>query len=700
MMFDAAHPVAMWSYGLAAAGYGLFSIYLLRRGYFGQGLRAGAMLAAAGLTCLWAASELAFGVGGRPAFFVLGAAIDVLRYGAWFVFLQALVSGEGRIAVRRGLHVIGVGLIGTGLGLHATRAFLPALGDLSRLLLMHAMATTIFALVLLEQLLRNVDPESRWNAKPLLIGLGGAFLFDLYLFSDALLFNRLDVDAFNVRGLIHLAVVPLLGLSIVRGGRQFAKIRLSQRAAFHSTTLVLVGAYLLFISLVGYYVRIFGGDWGRAMQYAILFLALLLLVGFLVSGSMRARVRVLIGKHFFRYRYDYREEWLRFTNALSAQGSLQGMGEQVIRGLANLVESPAGSLWLRDNVKGRFVQVARWNTPALPDEEEPDGPLCAFLRESGWVIDLAEFRSTASRYRDFRIPDWLSRSEGAWLVVPLVAGSDMIGFVVLARSRTEIEVDWEVNDLLKTAGRQAAAFLAQVMVAEELIEARKFDAFNRMSAFVVHDLKNIVTQLSLMVRNAERHGDNPEFRKDMLMTVENSVERMRQLMLQLREGSTPAGGQFGVHLAQIAQRICAARKMQGRTIELTVSEPVVARGHEDRIERVIGHAVQNAVEATEVSGRVWVIVDRDAGRARVVVGDDGHGMSPEFVKERLFRPFQTTKASGMGIGAYESFQYIRSLGGDVVVDSAEGVGTVITMLFPLFEPGPSGPALADGGAHG
>ena len=164
-----------------------------------------------------------------------------------------------------------------------------------------------------------------------------------------------------------------------------------------------------------------------------------------------------------------------------------------------------------------------------------------------------------------------------------------------------MEVNWEINDLLKTAGRQAGAFLGQMQAADALLEARKFDAFNRMSAFVVHDLKNIIAQLSLMLKNAERHRDNPEFQQDMLMTVENSVERMRQLMMQLREGTTPVASPRGVDLGAVVRRIQAAKMRQGRKLEIEAGEKLVAKGHEDRVERVIGHVVQNALDATVIT---------------------------------------------------------------------------------------------------
>jgi putative PEP-CTERM system histidine kinase len=307
------------------------------------------------------------------------------------------------------------------------------------------------------------------------------------------------------------------------------------------------------------------------------------------------------------------------------------------------------------------------------------------METSGWVINLEEFRSFSRRYGKMKLPTWLSETPQAWLVVPLMVGPALIGFVVLASARTRVDVNWEVNDLLKTAGQQAASFLAQMQATEALLEVRKFDAFNKMSAFVVHDLKNIITQLSLMMKNAKRLSGNPEFQADMLMTVENSLERMRQLMLQLREGAKPPGATFGVNLGAIVERLVLVAKGRGRNLEVELAEPVAARGHEERLERIIGHIVQNAFDATDPSGRVWLRLDRAAGQARVVVGDTGQGMSRDFIRDRLFKPFQTTKQAGMGIGAYESFQYVQELGGKIDVDSELGVGTTVTVLLPVFE---------------
>lgn len=679
-----------WGFGLATLGYLSLSFYLFSFGSDWRGdTRPRRMLVVATLSTVWALSGLLNALNSQPLLLVTSAFADVIRYGAWYVFVIALLGPSGdsitKPVLPSWLPLTCWLLVASGIALQVSLA----LGWLSaqewlRTLIFHGLAEAVIGLVLVEQLFRTVSEDSRWNIKPLCLALLFQFVFDVYLFSDAMMFNRIDGDALTVRGFVHAISVPLLMLATERSRDWTTRIRLSQKAAFHSATLLLAGLYLLFMAGVGYYVRYFGGEWGRAFQLALVFAAMLMLGILLLSGSIRAKIKVLVGKHFFSYRYDYREEWLRFTQALSVENSPQTMGQQVVRGLANMVESPGGTLWLREAGAEVYRQHARWNLPECVAEVHQDAPLCRFLLASGWVINLEEYRCFPARYSDLEIPAWLSELPNAWLIVPLMAGNEMHGFAILARSRTPISVNWEVNDLLRTAGCQAASFLARMQATEALLEVRKFDAFNKMSAFVVHDLKNIITQLSLMLKNAERHHDNPEFQQDMLMTVDHSVERMRQLMMQLREGVTPPGGICGVNLADVIQRLQKDKMHQGRSIEIRIQDRLIARGHEERLERVIGHLVQNALDASSPSGKVWISVERRNDKAAIEVGDTGHGMTKEFIRDRLFKPFQSTKDAGMGIGAYESAQYITELGGEMLVDSEKDKGTRITVTLPLF----------------
>ena len=277
---------------------------------------------------------------------------------------------------------------------------------------------------------------------------------------------------------------------------------------------------------MGYYVRYFGGDWGGALQLGLLFVALVLLMMLALSGSMRARLRVFLGKHFFRYRYDYREEWLRFTQMLSARARRRRWASRWSAAWPTCWKARPAACGCAPRARRRSARPRAGTWRRCADQGRHRLALLpvpgrAAAGSSTWRSTALSRGATASS----DLPAWLLDCAQAWLVVPLMVGDELIGFVVLASARTIVEVNWEVNDLLKTAGRQAASFLAQMQATEALLEARKFDAFNRMSAFVVHDLKNIVTQLSLMMKNAKRLHDNPEFQQDMLMTVENSLDR-------------------------------------------------------------------------------------------------------------------------------------------------------------------------------
>jgi putative PEP-CTERM system histidine kinase len=639
-------------------------------------------------TALWNAANLA-GVWLHPrdvAPFAFAA--DLMRYGLWLTFMLNLLgapAGSPRPQTLTALRA-GAGLAWAAAAGLLAMQWLAGDGDeYSRGQIAAALALAVMGMLLVEQLFRNVGEAHRWNAKPVCLGLACVFGFDLYLYAEGLLFGRFDGDVLGFRSVAHALAVPLLFIASRRGANWITRLQVSHSAAFYSATLLLVGSYLLFMSAIGYYVRWFGGDWGRALQLGLLVAGLAVLGMLVFSGSLRAWLRVFVSKNFYSYRYDYREEWLRFTALLSANRSPQEMGGLIVQGLAKMVECPAGSLWLRSVTVPSFFQAAAWNTPALDHTEPGDSALCQFLRDKGWVIDLDEYRSSPRRYEQLSLPTWLLGTPNGWLVVPLLAGDELRAFVVLARPRTGIKLNWEVLDLLKTAGRQAAGHLVQMQATESLLEARKFEAFNKMSAFVVHDLKNIVAQLSLMLKNAERLHDNREFQQDMLLTVESSLEKMKRLMLQLREGAAPAGGSHGVILADVVQRLQRLAQRQGRGLDVDLAEPLATRGHGERLERVLGHLVQNALDATPHEGRVWLNVSRYSGQVKVEVGDNGAGMSEEFVRTKLFRPFNTTKTQGMGIGTYESSQYIRELGGSMSVESQVGVGTVITVLLPLFD---------------
>jgi putative PEP-CTERM system histidine kinase len=306
------------------------------------------------------------------------------------------------------------------------------------------------------------------------------------------------------------------------------------------------------------------------------------------------------------------------------------------------------------------------------------------MRERHWIYDLTEPPPLDDER--LRAPGELAALPRAWLLVPLLLGDRLIGVVLLAQARARRVFDWEDIDLLRAAGSHVAGVLGQASIARRLAEARQFEGFNRLTAFLMHDLKNVAAQQSLLLQNAERHKRNPEFVDDMLATVANSVRRISRLLEQLRSGVVPAAQGRTQLAAAIDKALGECRAQPPKPDCRSVAENLWVRGDTDQLATVLGHVLRNAQDAAQTHGHVTLVVKHAAGEAVIEIEDDGGGMDETFIRDKLFKPFYTTKASrGMGIGAYQAREYVRSLGGSVSVDSAPGRGTVFTIRLPLAE---------------
>jgi putative PEP-CTERM system histidine kinase len=334
---------------------------------------------------------------------------------------------------------------------------------------------------------------------------------------------------------------------------------------------------------------------------------------------------------------------------------------------------------------GNCEPVACWNMLLATEEEPVNSPFCQFLENKQWVIDLQEYDAHPEKYEAISIPQWLRTYSKARLVVPLILHGRLFGFMVLAQPRSKIKLNWEVIDLLKIAGIQGASYLAKEESANALMVARQFESFNRMSTFVVHDLKNLVSQLALLLANAEKHKNNPEFQTDMLDTVAHSVQKMKLLLQKFNRESyveRPAPLSIGKLLQHAVASQSAAEPKP--TLEILDADLIVL-ANPARLERVIGHLIQNAIEATARNGQVALRLVQQEGCAVIELKDTGQGMSEEFIRERLFKPFDSTKSAGMGIGVFESREYIHELGGKLEVVSQQSIGTTFRVILPLYK---------------
>jgi putative PEP-CTERM system histidine kinase len=680
--------IATYSYGLAAVGFLLLGVPLLTSW---RGRAHGPLLVAACLASSFWAGSLAWAATDLLMWTSLSNGFEVARNAVWSLFLVVLL-GDWRdpdsklpLKLRPALFMAAVCYL---LALGAASLGYWDLALLESVLpVMARVAQAVGGMLLVEQVYRNKTTQERWAIKFACLGIGGMFAYDFYLYSHAMLFREVDPDIWAARGVINALTVPLLALSMRRAKSWRSPLAVSRRAMFHSAALFGSAAYLLAMGSAGYYLRYFGGSWGTVMQVTFLFGALLLLAGILFSGTFRAWLKVFISKHFYSYGYDYREEWMRFTRTLSEAGP--HLGERTVQAVAALVESPGGALWQRRDT-GTFEPVAGWGVP-LPDVNEPaDASLCRFLESTQWVIDLGEYADEPDKYEGLTLPEWLLSWPRGWLVVPLMMGNKLSGFVVLQTARSRVKLNWEVLDLLEIAGSQAASYLAQQDAANALMVARQFESFNRMSTFVVHDLKNLVSQLSLMNANAEKHKHNPEFQADMLETVSLSVQKMR-LMLQKLSRIDVEEKPMPLAVDQVVRQAVAMKAAFEPRPQLDVRDTGLrVLADRERLERVVGHLIQNAIEATPKDGSVTIVLARDEAAAgnsavRIEITDTGEGMSEEFIRERLFKPFESTKSAGMGIGVFESREYINELGGRLEVSSRPSLGTTFKVILPLHQ---------------
>ncbi|HLI18828.1 MAG TPA: XrtA/PEP-CTERM system histidine kinase PrsK [Rhodanobacteraceae bacterium] len=612
--------------------------------------------------------------------------VEVLRYGAWLVFLAALFGAWPVSGLLRGLRaaaqvlwiLLALYCVWPVTGLPLGIPFSVGVPLVGILLL------ALVGVVFLEQLFRNVDPEQRWALKFLVIALGVLFVYDIFLYSYAVLYQQIDINMWAARGFVDALLVPLLIVAAARNREWSLNVSVSRGAVFYTTSLLVIAFYIIATAIGGYYVRIYGGDWGRVAEITLVCFAFLAMLLFASSGRARSRLRVFLHKNFFSFRHDYREEWLRLTATLSASDSDTELPLRAVRALAQIMDSPAGALFMRDEVDA-FVLDASWNMPVPSGLKlSANQPVFEFMRAQRWIHDLGEAPPQGDEH--LRAPAELAGLPHAWLLVPLVLEDRLLGFVVLAQARTRRAIDWEDIDLLRTAGSQVAGTLAQSANARRLAEARQFEGFNRLTAFLMHDLKNVAAQQSLLLQNAGRHKQNPAFVDDMLATVENSVQRITRLLEQLRGGAAVAA-RGRVRLAAVVERALAecAAQLPRPECESRGEESWV-RADAEQLATVLGHLIRNAQDAATVHGHVTVRMGRAGESAVIEIEDDGAGMDADFVRNRLFQPFFTTKASkGMGIGAYQAREYVRSLGGTLDVDSTPGRGSVFAIRLPRVE---------------
>lgn len=684
-------------YALAALAFLVAAGMLLMHGSAQHRYKA-LLVTACLVTASWAGAVAAGQVWNTTGLRIAAVVLEQLRSLAWMaaVAFVLFIAYRKRIdsnvaALTAGAVVLAVGYV---LALAIYGVFAGALPEgaikgtfIARIVI------AVAGLLLVENLFRNSGAEARWAVKYLCFGAGIIFMYDFYVYAEAALFGGIDVETYSARGLVDAIAVPFIVLAAARSQSWPIDLHVSREVVFRSATLLAAGGYLILMSMVSYSLQAFDSAWGTVSQSVFLVSAVVLLATFLSSGKVQARAKDFINRNFFSYKYDYRKEWLQFISATSDSSTDLKMPDRAIRALANIVGSTGGVIWTgRDDAYRVAASFNMGNNfPAIAK----DHPFVAQLAALPGVraLKTGEVDGVPTT---IGAPQWLREHNRAWLVLPLLHTDGLAGIALLGDPRAEVQLSWEDFELLKTAGRQAASYIAEADTAQSLAQARRFEDFNRQFAFVVHDIKNLAGQMSLMVKNAERYGDNPEFQKDMLRTVGHCATRMRTLLEQIKSRTAapaPAPNVKFELMGRLARVVATWRLQIPRLRADLASPPVEVQGDPERLDTVLNHLLQNALDAAGPLADIAIefhseTASADDGAAAagtwavVTVSDNGPGMDRSFIETKLFQPLTSVKSSGFGIGAYQTRQMIREMGGRLEVESQVGQGTRMMVYLP------------------
>jgi putative PEP-CTERM system histidine kinase len=669
--------IASVGYAISAMGYALLLLLLLtvRK----SGLAKYLLILATAATCLWSIALFVF----FPLSVEKLLLFDNIKNLLWLLFLASCLKDNFtniiEVLSRKETWLI--------LVMPFIAIATPLLGIVPKswqFLLQIVIALQV--LVLLEIIYRQAG-DNKWALKPLILYMAIISVFDFVTFANALMVEQIHVNYIAARGFIYSALIPFLVLAIRRVKNWGVEIYISRDIVIHSTLLMVAGGYLFIMAMLGYLVRYLGGQWGGTIQVVLIALSLALLVTLFLSLSFRTKIKVFITKHFFTNQFDYRHEWLKLTHSLNAKEFKENVYTTALRGITQAINYQTGCLIQDQN--GELKVLADIEKPDLNEDEKI--VLLAFsehFKSKKWIIDIEELRTRPFVYEGLKINHSLLNAVYFQLVIPIYNDDVFWGMVVMKGSdNTSKNLNWELRDYLTAVNAQVSNFLFHHQAAQELAENAQFAAFARMSAFIVHDLKNVMAQIDLILSNSGRHKDNPEFIEDTFETLKHTKARMDKMLLQLTEKNTIQDGadslvSLSKSIKQVVEQRCASYLPLANVI-INSEIPVVL--DKEKLCNVIYHLVSNAQQATADDGNVDIILELSEDNKHMLINivDTGCGMSEGFIGNRLFKPFDTTKGNaGMGIGAFDAKAYLDNIGGQLLVQSELDKGTIFTLRIP------------------
>ena len=544
----------------------------------------------------------------------------------------------------------------------------------------------ISSLLLSEQIYRNAKVESKILSKPFFIAVWLWFAAEIYVASYILSTGQLDSSMHFLMGYYAIAIATISLIGACRSSFE-QKFQFSASRVFYSASLRVSVITLAIIAIT--VPMIADQDINLTDITQLLFIVgwMIMISVLILSNRHRSSLRVLVNKQFFGNKYNYREIWLKLIDRLTSSNDADSFNQNSLDVLGEIFEAEGGALWVRNSddvlqlVVEKNIDIDRAKaTPLQTNEIFFNPPM-----DQNWIYTLSGTNDPKAKERNYLLPPWLTQIPNIWIAAALNTPNELLGFFVLTKNTADQTMIWEDLDIARSASSQIASYLSRLQSAEKLTESKQFETYNQLTAFIMHDLKNLIAQQALVVKNADKHKDNPVFVEDMIRTIANSVQRMNGLLARLKRDEETSG-KSTIELKKLLLE--AIRKSTDRQPIPTLRQQdfdIKLKTDVDQLTMVIVHLIRNAQDATEAQGFIDIDVENtDLDQVKITIEDNGTGMSQEFLESRLFKPFESTKSSlGMGIGAFQARKIVRNLGGDIKVTSEEKVGTTVSILLPI-----------------